>query len=71
MRTLRCFEWNSRQTLRAILRRRRTGWWVFLEAVDLFHQDEDHERNNDEVKHGLEKHPVVDRGCPGSLGGCE
>ena len=57
MRTLRRPDGNRRQTLRAILRRQRTGWWFFPEVVDLFQQEKNHERDDDEVKDGLEKDP--------------
>ena len=42
-----------------------------LEPVHLFHEHKDHERDDDEIEHGLEKYTVVDGGSSGRLGRSE
>lgn len=68
MRALRCLDGNGRQAQWTVFRRRSRRSGGRLEAVDLLHDHEDHERNDDEIEHGLQKDTVVDGGRPSGFG---
>src|SRR5262249_28371335 len=64
---LRRLDRNGRQAQWTIFGSR-SCWRVrFLQPVHLLHQQEDHECDDDEIEHGLEKDTVIDRGRPGGL----
>ena len=68
MRALRRLDGNSGKAQGTVFRRRSRRSGRRLEAVDLLHDHEDHESNDDEVEYGLQKHTVVDRRRPGGFG---
>src|SRR6476659_6634999 len=71
MRTLRRLDRNGGEAEGTVFSGRSRSGGGCLEPIHLLHEHEDHERDDDEIQYGLQKHTVIDGGSAGRLGRCE
>src|SRR5262245_24640638 len=68
MCALRGLDRDRRKTMWAVFGCRSCGRFRFLQAINLLNEQEDYKGDDNKVKCGLKKDPVIDGGCPCCLG---